>query len=48
MVTVLRGVDPEKPEYIKIGAAVTVEFEQADDDTYLPFWRVAGNQESEE
>ena len=40
MVTVLRGVDPEKPEDIKIGAPVKVEFEQADDDTHIPFWRV--------
>jgi len=40
MVTVLRGVDPEKPEDIRIGAPVKVEFEQADDDTFIPFWRV--------
>lgn len=40
MVTVLRGVDPEKPEDISIGAPVKVEFEQADDDTFIPFWRV--------
>ena len=40
MVTILRGVDPEKPEDIKIGAPVKVEFEQANDDTFLPFWRV--------
>jgi uncharacterized OB-fold protein len=41
MLTVLRGVDPNKPEEIKIGAKVKVEFEQANDDTYIPFWRVA-------
>lgn len=40
MLTVLRGVDPEKPEEIKVGAAVKVEFEQADDDTFIPYWRV--------
>ena len=40
MMTVLRGVDGNKPEDIKIGARVKVEFEQGDDDTYIPFWRV--------
>ncbi|MCS5567789.1 MAG: Zn-ribbon domain-containing OB-fold protein [Pseudomonadales bacterium] len=40
MMTVLRGVDPNKPEDIKIGTKVKVEFEQADDDTHIPFWRV--------
>ena len=40
MLTVLRGVDPENPEDIKIGAGVTVEFEQGNDDTFIPFWRV--------
>ncbi len=40
MLTVLRGVDAEKPEEIEIGAAVRVEFEQADDETFIPFWRV--------
>ncbi|MEQ8689615.1 MAG: Zn-ribbon domain-containing OB-fold protein [Pseudomonadales bacterium] len=40
MLTVLRGVDPQKPEEIKIGAAVRVEFEQADDETFVPYWRV--------
>ena len=40
MVTVLRGVDPLKPEEIRIGAPVTVEFEAADDDTFIPYWRV--------
>ncbi|MBT7334398.1 MAG: Zn-ribbon domain-containing OB-fold protein [Gammaproteobacteria bacterium] len=42
MLTVLRGVDPLRPQDIKIGAAVTVEFEPADDDTHIPFWRVVG------
>ncbi|MCP5181872.1 MAG: Zn-ribbon domain-containing OB-fold protein [Pseudomonadales bacterium] len=40
MLTVLRGVDPNKPESIPVGAPVRVEFEQADDDTFIPFWRV--------
>jgi len=40
MLTVLRGVDPNKPEAIEVGAPVRVEFEKADDDTYVPFWRV--------
>ena len=40
MLTVLRGVDPEKPEEIAIGATVTVEFEQADDESFIPYWRV--------
>jgi len=40
MLTVLRGVDPKKPEEIRVGAAVKVEFEQADDSTFIPFWRV--------
>ena len=40
MFTVLRGVDPEKPEEIEIGARVQVEFEQATDDIAIPFWRV--------
>ena len=42
MLTVLRGVDPNKPEEIQIGARVTVEFEAADKETHIPFWRVAG------
>ena len=41
MLTVLRGVDPNKPESIKIGAKVTVEFEAANEDTHIPFWRMA-------
>lgn len=40
MLTVLRGVDANRPEDIRIGSRVTVEFEQADDDTFIPFWRV--------
>ena len=40
ILTVLRGVDPEKPEEIEIGAKVQVEFEQATDDIAIPFWRV--------
>jgi uncharacterized OB-fold protein len=38
--TVLRGVDPEKPEEIEIGARVQVEFEEANEDVSIPFWRV--------
>ena len=40
MLTVLRGVDATKPEDIKIGQKVRVEFEQADEETHIPFWRV--------
>jgi uncharacterized OB-fold protein len=40
MLTVLRGVDPSKPETIKIGSKCKVEFEQANDDVFIPFWRV--------
>ena len=40
MATVLRGVDPTKPEDIKIGAKVRVEFEPASEDVHIPFWRV--------
>jgi len=40
MFTVLRGVDPTKPETIRIGAKVRVEFEQASDEVSIPFWRV--------
>jgi len=43
MMTVLRGVDANKPEDIKIGSLVKVEFEKADEDTYIPFWRVVGD-----
>jgi uncharacterized protein len=40
MLTILRGVDPNQPENIKIGARVKVEFEAASEDMHLPFWRV--------
>ncbi len=40
MLTVLRGVDPGKPEAIRIGAKVRVEFEAANDDVHIPFFRV--------
>lgn len=40
MFTVLRGVDATKPETIKIGAKVKVEFEPASEDVHIPFWRV--------
>ena len=40
MVTVLRGVDPTDPTSIKIGSKVVVEFEEAGDNIFLPFWRV--------
>ena len=40
MLTVLRGVDPEKPEEIRIGAPVKVEFEPGNEDVHIPFWRV--------
>ena len=40
MMTVLRGVDATKPEEIESGARVEVEFEQANDDAFIPFWRV--------
>lgn len=40
MLTVLRGVDPTKPEEIKIDAPVQVEFEEASEDVHIPYWRV--------
>ena len=40
MLSILRGVDPEKPEDIRIGAKVRVEFEKANDDMHVPYWRV--------
>ena len=40
MATVLRGVDPKKPEDIRIGAAVKVEFEDMGDGLFVPFWRM--------
>lgn len=46
MLTVLRGVDPAKPEDIRIGCRVRVEFEQASDEISIPFWRVVAEDES--
>lgn len=43
MLTVLRGLDPLKPEEIRTGAEVQVEFEQADENSFIPFWRVLEN-----
>ena len=40
MLTVLRGADAGKPEEIQIGAPVKVEFEQANEETFIPFWRL--------
>jgi uncharacterized OB-fold protein len=40
MFTVLRGVDPNKPDLGWIGRKVRVEFEQASDEVAIPFWRV--------
>jgi uncharacterized OB-fold protein len=45
MLTVLRGVDPARPQDIKIGARCRVEFEPATDDIHIPFWRVLEGQE---
>lgn len=42
MATVLRGVDPTKPESIQIGALCKVEFEEANEEISIPFWRVVG------
>ena len=39
MATVLRGVDPRKPEEIKIGAKVRVQYEEMEG-MFVPFWRV--------
>lgn len=44
MATVLRGVDAEHPETIRIGARVRVEFEAASDDVHIPFWRIVEEQ----
>ena len=38
MVTVLRGVDPSKPEEIRIGSKVKVEFEEMDEGLFVPFF----------
>ncbi|MBI5947608.1 MAG: Zn-ribbon domain-containing OB-fold protein [Chloroflexi bacterium] len=40
MFTVLRGVDPNKPDLNWIGARVRVEFEPASADVHIAFWRV--------
>lgn len=40
MATVLRGVDATRPETIKIGSKVRVEFEEASETIHIPFWRV--------
>jgi uncharacterized OB-fold protein len=40
MFTVLRGVDPEKPDLAWVGSRVKVEFEPANEDVSIPFWRV--------
>jgi hypothetical protein len=47
MFTVLRGVDAENPETIRIGAKVVVEFEQASDDVHIPFWRMVDEEGKE-
>lgn len=38
--TVLRGVDPDKPEEITIGAKCQIEWDEASDEVSVPFWRV--------
>ncbi len=40
MMGVLRGVDGKKPESIKIGSLCQIEFDQANEDVHIPFWRV--------
>ena len=40
----MRGVDPNKPEDIRIGAKVKVEFEDMGEDMHVPFWRVVEDQ----
>ena len=40
MLTILRGVDPEKPETIRIGSKVKVEFETDANGDPIPYWRV--------
>lgn len=44
MLTVLRGVDPHRPETIRIGSEVKVEFEQVSDEITLPYFRVTGGE----
>ena len=40
MLTVLRGVDPNRPDTIHIGAKVRIEFEPASEEVSIPFFRV--------
>lgn len=40
VLTVLRGVDPLKPEEIRIGSLCRIEWEEVSADVFLPFWRV--------
>jgi uncharacterized OB-fold protein len=40
MFTVLRGVDPNKPDLNWIGKPVQVEFERASDEVSIAFWRM--------
>ncbi len=40
MLTVLRGVDPLKPDLGWIGRKTKVEFEEANENIHIPFWRV--------
>ena len=40
MLTVLRGVDPTKPDLGWIGRKTKVEFEEANENIHIPFWRV--------
>ena len=40
MLTVLRGVDAKAPDLNWIGRTVRVEFEPANEDVHIPFWRV--------
>lgn len=44
MFTVLRGVDANAPTVGWIGAKVKVEFEEANERTFIPFWRVVGEE----
>ncbi len=44
MFTVLRGVDPKAPTLAWVGSKVRVEFEEANDKTFIPFWRVVGEE----
>ena len=42
--TVLRGVDPTKPEEIfkKIGGLCRIEWDEANDAVNMPYWRMVG------